>query len=152
MNLSEIEKEDFQLLLMAAIDGELSAEEQARFEEYLHRDSICRKEWQDYSRLKTMTAGIKFIQPSPEVWKQYRNSIAKRIQHRVHWLFPAIGSSVALIFLVIKISETLLTDPNLQLVFKTGILVILVCAMLLVIPVTPICLWMLRLLRIRLEY
>lgn len=70
----------FRLLMTAALDGELSLEEEREFQSFLLVSSACRREWNACKRLVTAIRRIRFAQPPEEVWDRYSINICNRIE------------------------------------------------------------------------
>lgn len=118
MKLSEVEREKFQLLLMAAVDGELSSEDRTVFDQYLHQYSECQEEWQRYVRLKEVVREIQFAEPPQEIWNGYSVRVYGRIERGIAWIAFSIGCIILLAYGGFKTVEALIADPQLQLVVK----------------------------------
>jgi anti-sigma factor RsiW len=122
MKLPENEKRKFQMLLMAAIDGELSGEQRAMFQQYLRQYPECQEEWQRYAKLKEVSRTMQFTKPAQEVWDQYWVRIYNRIERGLAWILLSIGSIILLTYGGFKAIEALMADPQLELVVKIGLL------------------------------
>jgi hypothetical protein len=120
MEIPELERNRFQMLLMAAVDGELSGEDQKNFENYLHRYPDCREEWQHYSKVKQLTSGLRFTEPSEEVWDKYWPGIHRRIERRIVWIIVLVGCTILLTYGGVRAIEALIADAQLLPVLKIG--------------------------------
>jgi predicted anti-sigma-YlaC factor YlaD len=125
MKLPESEKEKFHMLLMAAIDGELSDEDRARFDQYVQQYPECREEWQRYAKLKEVTKTMQFTKPAPEVWDRYWVGIYNRIERGFGWILLSIGCAILLTYGGFKAVEAILADSQLELVVKVGIIAVI---------------------------
>ncbi len=135
MQLSDSEKEKFRMLLMAAIDGEISGKEKARFEQYIRQYPECREEWQRYSKLKEVTKTMQFAKPHPEVWDRYWVGIYNRIERGLGWIVFSIGCVILLTYGGFKAIEAIIADPQLELVVKIGIIAVIGGLVLLIVSV-----------------
>ncbi|RMF67031.1 MAG: FecR/PupR family sigma factor regulator [Calditrichaeota bacterium] len=133
--LTPAEKERFQALLMKMVDGEISATEQAEFDRYLEADPDCRKEWQQFTKLKEVTKGMKFKSPSAEVWDAYWLSVYNRLERGVAWILFTLGCVILLTYGGFKLVEAVIGDPTLATVVKAGILLAVGGLVLLVVSV-----------------
>jgi predicted anti-sigma-YlaC factor YlaD len=122
MKLPEMEKEKFQMLLMAAIDGELSGEEQAVFEQYLRQYPECQEEWQRYAKLKEVTRTMQFTKPAQEVWEHYWARVYNRLERGLGWILLSIGSIILLTYGGYKAIEALIADTQLEVIVKIGLI------------------------------
>ena len=55
--------------MMAALDGEISPEEQRELDRVLETDSEIREEWERMSRVKEVTSTMVMREPPEEVWE-----------------------------------------------------------------------------------
>ena len=124
-NSSEREQNRFHGLLMKAVDGELTAAEEAEFEQYMERDEARRREWATYSKLKEVIMSLDFKNPPREVWERYWKDIYNRIERGVGWILLSLGCVILFTYGSFKGVESLINDPQLGLVLKGGILVVL---------------------------
>lgn len=122
MELPATEKEKFQFLLMAAIDGELSDEQQGTFEQFLRQYPACQEEWQRYSKLKEVTTTMQFTKPTQETWDQYWTGVYNRLERGLGWIVFSIGSIILLTYGGYKAIESLIADPQLELIVKIGLI------------------------------
>jgi len=90
------EKSRFEQLLMKAIDGELNAEEKKAFEHFIDTYEDCKKEWEELSKLNTLTGGIHMKLPEPEKWEQYWGNIYNRLERRMGWILFSVGMIILL--------------------------------------------------------
>jgi hypothetical protein len=125
MNLPEPEKETFHQLLMAAVDGELSNDEKARFEQYVRQYPECREEWQRYAKLKEVTKTMQFAKPHPEVWDRYWVGVYNRLERGLGWIVFSIGCVILLTYGGFKAIEAIIADPQLELIVKIGIIAVI---------------------------
>lgn len=135
MMLPATEKEKFQLLLMAAIDGELAAAEKTQFEQYVRMYPECHAEWQRYVKLKEMTQAMQFTKPSPEVWDHYWVKIYNRLERGLGWIVFSIGCVILLTYGGFKAVEAIVADPTLELIVKVGIIAVIGGLMMLLVSV-----------------
>jgi hypothetical protein len=135
MQLPDSEKEKFRMLLMAAIDGELAGEEEARFEQYIRQYPECREEWQRYLKLKEVTKTMQFTKPLPEVWDRYWVGIYNRLERGLGWIVFSIGCVILLTYGGFKAIESIIADPQLELIVKIGIIAVIGGLTLLVVSV-----------------
>lgn len=123
--LPATEKEKFQLLLMAAIDGELSAADKPQFEQYIREYPECHAEWQKYVKLKEVTQTMQFTKPAPEVWDRYWVSIYNRLERGIGWIVFSIGCVILLTYGGFKMVEAIITDSKLEAIVKIGIIALI---------------------------
>lgn len=124
-SLSNEERNRFQMLLMAAIDHELSSEDEREFKRYLAIFPDCQREWEEYQKLKEATMQLKFTQPSEEMWDRYWLNVYNRIERGLGWILTSIGAMIVLFYGAYKAIESILADAQLEWFMKAGILALL---------------------------
>lgn len=124
-SLSNEERNRFQMLLMAALDRELSPEDEREFKRYLAISPDCQREWEEYQKLKEATMQLKFTQPSEEIWDRYWLNVYNRIERGLGWILTSIGAMIVLFYGAYKAIESLLADAQLEWFMKAGILALL---------------------------
>jgi anti-sigma factor RsiW len=95
------EKEYARQLISAAIDGELSEQQEQEFHALLRRYPDVADEYSEYKKIKEVTMGLKFSEPSPEIVKEIIGDA------EMPWwvkgaVFAAAAGIVILLFSVIR--------------------------------------------------
>jgi len=119
------QKHRFHLLLMAALDRELSPEDEREFKNFLAISPDCQREWEEYQKLKEATVQLKFMQPPEEVWDRYWLNVYNRIERGLGWILISIGAMIVLFYGAFKAVEVILADTQLEWFMKAGILAVL---------------------------
>ncbi len=119
---STVDREKFQALMMGALDGELSAEQQRQFEQLLAGDKKLQSEFEKYKKLKEATSTMQFKSPPPEVWDAYWRQVYNRVERGIGWLIFSIGAIILLTYGGFKLVESVINDPGLAIIVKIGIL------------------------------
>ena len=123
---SKISQEDrFHILLMGAVDDELSAEEKAEFEKLLSSNEEYRKEFEQYKKLKEVTLQMRLPEPPMELWDSYWLNVYNRIERGISWLLITIGAVILLTFGSFKLVENVIASKELEWIAKAGILFVL---------------------------
>lgn len=115
----------FQDLLTRALDGALSAEEQAEFDHLLASSPERQKEWNDHRKLKEIAMHMQFAKPPEETWNHYWFSVYNRIERRLAWILVSIGAMIVLFYGGFKAVESILADAHLPAFVRLAILVLL---------------------------
>ncbi|HDQ00369.1 MAG TPA: hypothetical protein ENN22_14475 [bacterium] len=134
-NNAVAEKERFYCLLMGAIDDELSAEQATEFHEIVSKNSECRREWQNYQKLKEVTKTMKLKSPPAEVWDSYWKNVYNRIERGIGWIVFSIGAVILITYGLFKAVESVITDTQLELVLKIGIIAVIAGLVILLVSV-----------------
>jgi len=125
----------FRLLMMAALDRELSSEEEAEFQALLASSPERQREWEEFKRLKEIAMNLRFSQPPQEVWDRYWLNVYNRIERGIGWILVLIGAMIVLFFGGYKAVESLILDSKLELFLKIAILAVLAGAVILFVSV-----------------
>ena len=122
--LMDEEMHRFRILLTAAVDGELTPEDEREFNRLLSGSADCQREWEEYGKLKEATMQLKFTQPSEEVWDRYWLNVYNRIERGLGWILTSIGAMIVLFYAAFKAVESIIADPKLEWYLKAGILAV----------------------------
>ena len=109
-------------LMMAALDGEISPEEQRELDGMLETKSEIREEWEEMNRVKEVTSAMAFREPPEEVWGEYWTSVYNRTERGIGWLLLSLGSIVLLGYGVWKWVEAIFQTEDLPLFLRVAIL------------------------------
>ena len=129
------ERERARQLMMAALDDEISGEEQAELDRYLARDDNLRREWHSMGQVKEVTSSMAFREPPEEVWETYWTSVYNKIERGIGWIFVSIGAVVVLAWAARIWIETLFEDNGMPLFVKLAILSVTVGFLVLAVSV-----------------
>lgn len=111
----------FHQLLTAALDNEISAEEQRELDNLLAASANLRREWAEYQKLHNITMTLKYSEPPIETWEHYWTGVYRRIERGVAWILVSLGAMVLLGYFGYLALEAVLSDPNLPWGIKGGI-------------------------------
>lgn len=117
-------KDRFHILMMGAIDEELSPNEKTEFEKLLDSNIEFQKEFDQYKKLKEVTTEMRFSSPPIEMWDGYWLNIYNRMERGIGWLLLSIGSIILLTFGGFKLVEAVFMESSINWVFKAGVLFI----------------------------
>ncbi|MDZ7371457.1 MAG: hypothetical protein ONB12_09825 [candidate division KSB1 bacterium] len=130
-----IEREKFERLMTAALDGELNADEQREFEALLAEDEALQKEFLQYKQLKEVALTMKLKMPSQEVWDRYWLDVYNRIERGISWVLISIGAAVLLAYGGYKLVEEILRDTSLNWAVRLAMLSLIAGLALLLVSV-----------------
>ncbi len=123
----------FKALLMGQIDGELAPGERKELEEHLAGCPECRRELEEFRKLKEVTDMVRFEEPEDRVWEHYWGGIYNRLERGLGWILASVGAILLLAFGAFRLIETLLTDPTVSLVLKLAVSALLLGVVVLVV-------------------
>lgn len=69
----------FQSLLMKAVDSEITRAEQMEFERLLNSSGECKREGQQFKKLKAVIQDMKFWTPPDKVWDKFWANVRRRL-------------------------------------------------------------------------
>jgi len=81
--LTSSQEKQFQVLLMKALDNELTPDERREFERFLETFNACKYGWQQFEKLKAVNERMKFKIPCAEVWDEYWFNVNNRLESDV---------------------------------------------------------------------
>ena len=108
-----VDPERSRRLMMAALDGEISPEEQRELDRVLETDSEFREEWERMSRVKEVTSTMVMREPPEEVWEEYWTSVYNRTERGIGWVLFSLGSIVLLGYGAWKWAEAIFQTEDL---------------------------------------
>ena len=123
--LDELSNERFQVLLMKAIDNELAPSEKEIFNNLVSSNAKFKDEWEDLLKLKNVTTKMHFKEPAKEEWDMYWSNIYNRIERSLAWLLLSTGAVILIGYSAFKFIESFLPDPNIPIILKIGIFLLL---------------------------
>lgn len=120
--LTKTEREKFQILLMKAVDEDLSKNESSEFERFIAEYPECRLEWRQQKKIKEVTKNMKFKNPPQEVWDRYWVNVYNRLERGVAWIVFSLGFVILLTYGGFKAVEAIIADPQLAGIVKMGVI------------------------------
>ena len=107
-------------LLAGYVDGELTDEEKLEFERELSHSAELRAELEEFMNLKEVTDTMRYADIPDQVWDSYWESLYKKTERGIGWIFFSIGAIIILCFGGYQIFADLFTDPEAPLWLKIG--------------------------------
>lgn len=84
----------FKELMMASLDGEISAEDRAELESHLAECDDCRRELDEHTMLSELVGEIELPRPSQEDMMKYWPSVYSKIERGAGWGLVIIGALI----------------------------------------------------------
>jgi predicted anti-sigma-YlaC factor YlaD len=112
-------------MMMGYLDNELDDEQRRRFEEHLQGCHECAGELKEFQKLKEITDEVTLVEPEDKIWQEYWSSIYNRIERGLGWILLSIAGIVLIIYGGFRTIEEIIKDPDVELVLKVGLLVLL---------------------------
>jgi anti-sigma factor RsiW len=98
--------EQFQILMMGSLDGELPPEEEARFRDHLGSCPECARDLVKYRRLADLAAQARRREPQDFELDRFWNSLYGRMERRSGWVLLAGGVLLltgALVYEIVRV-------------------------------------------------
>jgi len=132
---SDNQKEEFAILLVKAVDGELTLNEKQRFEHLLQHDSTFASEWIEQKKLKEVTQTMKLPSPPVEIWDSYWLGVYNRLERGIAWILFSIGSIIILTYTGLQAIQSFIADTEMSGALKLGVVFLLAGSVALLISV-----------------
>ena len=89
-----LDRERVQRLMMAALDGEISPDEQRELDAVVAAHPDVAADWKRFTRVKEVTTGMSLRTPPEETWDRYWQSTYRRVERGIAWLLGSIGAII----------------------------------------------------------
>ena len=126
--------EQFRILMMKALDGELSPREETEFQQLL-QDEAFRREWLEFKQLKEVTQGMKFKNPPQEVWDSYWMSVYNRLERGLAWILFSIGAIIFLSYGLYQLFHEVVNGSELPLLLRVATVALVIGTAILLVSV-----------------
>jgi hypothetical protein len=108
-------------LLAGYVDGELTDEQRAQFDQELAHDAELRAELDDFRKLKEVTGMVKYADLPDEVWDNYWENLYRKTERGLGWIFVSIGAILLLCFGMFELFSGLYANAAAPLWLKIGL-------------------------------
>ena len=116
---------DYKNLMMGYLDNELTDEQKSQFEEHLTGCPKCAGELEQFRKLKEITDEVTLVEPEDRIWQDYWNGIYNRIERGIGWIMFSVAAILLTIYGGFKAIEKLIKDPDVETIFKIGLLALI---------------------------
>jgi len=117
---------DYKDLMMGYLDNELSDQQRRQFEEHLAGCPECAGELEQFKRLKAITDEVTLVEPEDRIWQEYWDGIYNRIERGIGWIVFSVAAILLIIYGGFRAIEEIIKDPKIELIFKVGMLALIV--------------------------
>jgi divalent metal cation (Fe/Co/Zn/Cd) transporter len=107
--------------LAGYVDGELPDDQREAFESELAVNPELQAELEEFRRLKKVTDMMHYADLPDEVWENYWQSLYRKLERGIGWIFLSVGAMVLLGFGLYEAFSELFTSPNNPLWLKIGV-------------------------------
>ena len=108
-------------MLAGYVDGELNDDDRAAVEKALQTDPQLRAELEQFQKLKEVTGMARYADLPLEVWESYWESIYRKTERGLGWIFLSIGAIILLGFGLFELFKEMYLDPATPLWLKVGV-------------------------------
>ncbi|MEN8151055.1 MAG: zf-HC2 domain-containing protein [Planctomycetota bacterium] len=108
-------------LLMGYLDGELDEDDERAIEARLREDPELRRDEREFRRLKQLTDGIEFIEPTEAEWRQHWSFVYNRLERGIGWLLLSVGSLILLLTGAWYLLTDFFLDPEQPFLLRLGV-------------------------------
>jgi len=112
-------------LMMGYLDDELSDEQRRRFEEHLSGCPECADELKHFRKLKAITDEVTLAEPEDKIWQDYWSGVYNRIERSLGWIVFSVAAILLIICGGFRAIEEVIKDPNVEIIFKLGLLALI---------------------------
>ena len=120
-----MEHDKIKKLISFYYDGELDAVKKKTVEDHIRECEECRREFEEMGKFEEVMKKMELKQAPREMWQVYWSSVYNRLERRVGWIFLSVGAMILLFFGGYKLVESIIQDPSISWLLKTGILAFL---------------------------
>ena len=79
------ERERYEILVTAAVDGELDITGRKELESILEVFPELRIEMEDQMQIKEVVGTLRFVEPPEEIWDVYQKAVLFKMERRIGW-------------------------------------------------------------------
>jgi hypothetical protein len=108
-------------LLAGYLDGELTPEERQAFVAELAVNAELRAELEQFEKIKEATDTMHYADLPDAVWESYWESLYRKLERRVGWIFFSVGAIILLGFGLFEALHKLYSAPDVPLWTKIGV-------------------------------
>ena len=123
----------FQEMIAGYVDGELTEAERSEFERELAVSSQLQIELEEFRKLKEVTSIMRYADLPLEVWEDYWQSLYRKLERGIGWIFMSIGAMLLLGFGAWEVFSQIFTDPTSPWYVKVGLPILLLGLVILVV-------------------
>jgi anti-sigma factor RsiW len=132
---NDVDLDRARALVMAAIDGEISAAERQELEALAARSAALQAEWARMARVKEVTVGMSLQQLPEEAWDRYWGSVYARAERGTAWILLSVGAIVLAAYGAWQAVSALLADTATPLFIRAALAAMLVGGAILAVSV-----------------
>ena len=122
-------------MMMGYLDNELDEEQKKKFEEHLKGCLECTKELKGFKDIKAITDEVALAEPEDKIWQDYWSGVYNRIERGIGWIVLSVAAIILFIFCGFKLIEKIIENPQVEFVFKLGLVLLIIGLAILLVSV-----------------
>ncbi len=122
-------------MLAGYVDGELSDSERAEFEKELENNRQLQTELKEMQMIKDKTSLLTYDDLPDEVWQNYWESLYRKTERGLGWVFFSVGAIVLASFGMIQFFKDIFSDNAIPLYLKAAVVLLSVGLAILLVSV-----------------
>ena len=117
---------DWKDMMMGYLDNELDEDQKKRLDEHLKGCPECQDELEVFKSLKSITDDVTFAEPEDKLWQNYWSGVYNRIERGIGWIIFSIAAIILIIFCGFEMIEQIIENPNVEFIFKLGLVLLII--------------------------
>jgi hypothetical protein len=113
--------EEIQQLMMKAVDGVASPEEERAIEEAIRGNEKWESEFRAFKKIKEVTESMQFKDLPDSYWEGYWQSIYRRTERTFAWILMSIGLIIILSYSAFTGLSSFYANPGVSVIVKVGV-------------------------------
>jgi anti-sigma factor RsiW len=118
--------QEYRDLMMAFLDHELDEPDRQRFQDHLAHCAACKREFEDFGRLKEMTDGVALAEPEDRIWEDYWGQVYNRAERSLGWVLFSLAAIGLFIYGGFECIESIIASNQVAMGLKCILLVLIV--------------------------
>ena len=112
-------------LMMGYLDDELTDEQRKEFEEHIASHPECKEEFEEFKKLNELTETLRLSEPEDKVWEEYWSASYNKYERNLGWILFSVAAILLLIYGGFKLIEGIIVNPEIGMLLKGGLLVLI---------------------------
>jgi hypothetical protein len=127
--------EDIKFKIMAYVDGELSEQEQEEIKVLIDSDETYRDIYHSMVQVREVSQEMKLKKLPEMYWDEYWTHVYNRMERGISWILISIGVIIVATYAIWQFLEVLIMNESIPVLLKTGILILIAGALVLIVSI-----------------
>lgn len=119
--MKSMKDEEIQQLMMKAVDGVASPEEELAIAEAIRGNEKWESEFRAFKKIKEVTESMQFKELPDSYWEGYWQGIYRRTERAFAWILMSIGLIIILGYSAFMGLSSFYADPGVSMMVKVGV-------------------------------